>query len=68
MKTAAVIIDDWKLATFKKHLDAANYKFTQHPGVTKDTLTLRVSYEWVAKLQPVIEAANAECARIKNSC
>lgn len=61
MKTAAVVMDDWKLPTFKKHLDAAGYAYTEHPGITKGTLTLKVKYEWVAALKPIIEAANAEC-------
>lgn len=58
MKTAGVVIDAYKLPVFKKHLDAAGFKYTEHPGITKDTLTLKVSYEWVADLQPIIEAAN----------
>lgn len=61
MKTAAVVIDGWKLPTFKRHLDASGYAYTEHPGITKGTLTLKVEYEWVADLKPIIEAANAEC-------
>lgn len=61
MKTAGVVIDSWKLPTFKKHLDAAGYTYTEHPGITRGTLTLKVQYEWVAILKPIIEAANAEC-------
>lgn len=63
MKTAAVVIDRHKLETFRRHLSAAGYEFTENPGPTTDTLTLKVKYEWVAKLQPVIEAANKECAK-----
>ena len=62
MKTAAVAIDDWKLQTFKKHLDAAGYSWTVGPGVTHDTLILSVKFEWVRELKQIIEAANAECA------
>lgn len=62
MKTAGVVIDRWKLAIFKKHLDGANRIYTEHPGVNAETLTLKVEYQWVADLKPVIEAANAECA------
>ena len=62
MKTAAVAIDSWKLTVFKKHLDAAGYKYTEGAGLTKDTLLLSVKYDWVATLKPIIEAANAECA------
>ena len=61
MKTAGVAIDDWNLPIFKKHLDAAGYTYTEHPGLTQDTLTLVVEYEWVAELKPIIEAANKEC-------
>lgn len=67
MKTAAVCIDDWKLPVFKKHLDAAGYSYTEHPGITKDALTLRVKYEWVANLKPIIEAANLECANAERT-
>lgn len=61
MKTAGVVIDSWKLPIFKKHLDAAGYAYTEHPGITQSTLTLRVSYEWLRDLQPIVEAANKEC-------
>lgn len=61
MKIAGVVIDDWKLPIFKRHLDGAGYKYTEHPGVTHGTLTLRVNYAWVSELKPIIEAANEEC-------
>ena len=62
-KLAAVAIDNWKLQIFKKHLDAAGYKYTEHPNLIGETMLLKVHYEWVAELQPIIEAANAECAK-----
>ena len=61
-KNAAVVIEAWKLPIFKKHLDAAKYVYTEHTGIAHGTLTLRVSYDWVSELQPVIEAAVKECA------
>lgn len=61
MKTAAVAIDAWKLPTFKKHLDAAGYSYTEHLGITDDTLLLKVEYEWLRDLKPIVEAANMEC-------
>jgi hypothetical protein len=67
MKTAGVAIDHWKLSIFKKHLDGAGYSYTEHPGVTADILLLKVKYEWVADLQPIIEAANTECANAKRN-
>ena len=67
MKTAAVAIDNWKLPTFKRHLDAAGYAYTEGPGVTHDTLILSVKYEWVADLKPIIETANKECANAERT-
>lgn len=63
MKPAAVVIDDWKLMIFKKHLDKAGYKFTSSPSPAKETLLLRVEYEWISDLKPIIEAANQECKK-----
>ena len=67
METAGVVIDDWKLPVFKRHLDGAGFAFTAQPGITDGTLTLRVPYEWVATLKPIIEAANTECANAKRA-
>lgn len=66
MKTAAIVIEDWKLATFSRHLSQAGYKFTEHKGLASGILTLKVEYEWVAKLQPIVEAASNECAATKD--
>ncbi len=63
MKTAAVVLDSWKLPIFEKHLKAAGYKYTNvGDGLSAGTITLRVEYEWVAELKPIIEAAQKECA------
>lgn len=67
MKTAAVFIDEWKLPIFRKHLDAGRRAYTEHEGLLPDMLTLRVQYEWVADLAPIIEAANTECANAKRT-
>lgn len=62
MKTAAVPIDAWKLDIFKRHLDEAGYTYTQHQFLI-NTILLKVQYEWVAELFPVVEAAQAECKK-----
>jgi hypothetical protein len=62
-KTAAVMIDDWKLAIFKRHLDDAGYKYEQMEGLTQGTILLRVKYEYVAALHTVVDAAQAECRK-----
>lgn len=61
MKKAGVVIDDWKLPVFKKHLDAAGYSYTDQPGPITGTRVLTVQFEWVHKLKPVVDAANKEC-------
>jgi hypothetical protein len=61
MKVVGIVIDKWKLPVFKRHLETAGFPFTEHPGVTTDTLLLKVETNFVATLQPVIEAAQREC-------
>lgn len=63
MKTAAIAIDNWKLAIFKSHLDRAGYAYTKHPGVTADTLFLKVTVpdDNLSALQTVVEAAQRRC-------
>ena len=62
MKIAGVGLDDWKIPVFKKHLDAAGYKYEEPAHFTEGTSILMVHYEWVHELQPTIEAAQRECA------
>lgn len=64
---AGVVIDGWKLPIFKRHLDAAGYEYTEHPGITPDTLTLKVTCESAHRLKPIVEAANAECRTVSAS-
>jgi hypothetical protein len=65
--TAAVVLDDWKLPVFKRHLDAAGYKYEEPVPFTEGTLTLKVRYEWVHELQPIIEAAQRESAGMQRA-
>lgn len=64
-KKAGVVIDNWKLPVFKRVLDDAGFAYEQAPGVTKDTITLMVEYDFVSKLQPYIENAQNECRKRK---
>jgi hypothetical protein len=64
---AGVVLDDWKLPIFKKHLDAAGYKYDEPVPFTNRTLTLKVHCEWVSQLQPIIEAAQRECAEMRRT-
>lgn len=59
---AGIVIDDWKLPIFKRHLSQAGHVYEQAPGVTKATLLLTVETDNVAALEIVVRAANAEAA------
>jgi hypothetical protein len=61
MKTAGIAIYSWKLPIFKKHLDAAGYSYTQHLGVTSDTMLLKLQIDRIVELEPILEAAQTEC-------
>ncbi|MCK5504063.1 MAG: hypothetical protein KAJ10_02815 [Thermodesulfovibrionia bacterium] len=63
MKIAGIVIDDWKLSIFKKTLDKEGYEYTEHKGLTKKTLILKVKTDSIAQLQPIVERMNAEAAR-----
>lgn len=58
---AGVCIDNWKLPIFKRHLDAAGFQYTEHP-TSIGIITLQVTCDYVHKLQPIVEAAQKECA------
>jgi len=68
-KKAGVALDDWKLPIFKKHLDAAGYKYDEPVNFTTHgkTLILTVYFEWAHELQPIIETAQRECAEFRNA-
>lgn len=63
MATAAIVIDAWKLAIFKKHLGDNHYPFTQFDGPAHGTLTLHVVSDDFEKLAIVVKSANNEAAR-----
>lgn len=66
MKTAGIVIDDWKLAIFKRHLDKAALSYTEtSPGLTIGTTLLRVACNWASEVAPVVEAAERECQQEK---
>lgn len=67
MKTAGIAIDNWKLAIFKRHLDAGGFVYTEHPGLTPDAMILKVQSPTIAALQPVVEAAQKECGNARKN-
>jgi len=65
MKKAGIMLDSWKLKIFKKHLDKAGYTYKKHPGLTANTVTLKVETDDLQRLQTVLQDAQGECLRLK---
>jgi len=61
MSTCGIAIDAWKLPIFKRVLTNAGYTFTKNPGLTADTLLLKVKTDNILALKTVIEKANKVC-------
>ncbi len=60
--TAGIVIDAHKLPVFKKHLDDAGFKYTEHPGPT-GIIVLKVQCKFFGPLSKVVQAANKECCK-----
>lgn len=64
---AAIVIDEWKLDIFKKHLEKKDLIFEFFRGPSAGCLTIKISGEAVQGLLPTIEAANAECQQFSKA-
>jgi hypothetical protein len=60
-----IALDPWKLEVFKRRLDDAGFTYEIKTGGDPLFTLLIVEVERAAILQPVVEAANNECARRK---
>lgn len=65
LKTAGIGLDNWKIPVFKRHLSEAGYHFDEPVAFTSTTSVMKVYCDWLAKLQPVINAAERECQERK---
>lgn len=61
-----IAIDSWKLTIFTRRLKAAGHAFTTHPGVTPDTLLLKVEVTSPDALQETVKTANQEAANARS--
>lgn len=59
---AGIILDDWKLPIFKKEFDKQGYSYTETKGPSRHCSTLKVDFDTLEKLKPVIEKLNKKCA------
>lgn len=66
MRTAAIVIDTYKLDTFEKRLREAGVAFETTDGITANTLTLKVKAETMNELfemKGLISQINYEATR-----
>lgn len=66
MKTAAIVIDGWKLPIFKEGLDREGYQYFVHEWPI-NCYTLKVEVERVGELVPIVDAMNKAAAEYKKS-
>ena len=66
MAKAAIVIDNWKLPIFERHLTQAGYAYKWLPDLTHNTGVLSVQLDRLtqaAALHPIVKAASTEAAR-----
>lgn len=67
-KQCGILVDNWKLDIFKRHLDAGGFKYTTHPIEGGDEVSLlKVSFylSEFDKLNAIVRAAYHECEESK---
>lgn len=65
MPIAAIVLDDWKLETFRRILTEAGYTYTEHEGVTPETVTLKVKAENMTMLGEVVKVCNSTAEELR---
>lgn len=60
---AAIVIDEWKLPIFERHLSQSGYKFDNNGILTDKTIILSVHTDNLEALAIVVKAANDEAAK-----
>lgn len=66
MPKVGVVIDNWKLPIFERHLKQACHTYKWTPGLTPDTGFITVEIERhteAASLHQIVKAANTEAAQ-----
>ena len=63
LKKSAIVIDNWKLPIFQRHLEQSGYSYKSDSGITPNTLTLFVFTTNLDALSTVLGAANKEAKK-----
>lgn len=62
---AGLVIDNWKVKIFRKHLDKAGFSYKEAGHLTEEQLVIHVDVDDPDKLVPIVVAAEEECRRSK---
>jgi hypothetical protein len=62
---AGIVINQWKLPIFSRHLQAAGFHYEQMPGPVPDTYLLTANFEreQQQRIAQVVLAANVEASK-----
>lgn len=63
MPQAGIVVDNWKLPIFERHLTGSGYSFKGAGDLTKDVTVLTVVTDNLEALAGVVKAANTEAAQ-----
>lgn len=62
-----IVVDDWKLFVFKKHLEGVGLYFEVGRGSVDGVSLLTIVSYSRARIESVVEAAEAECKKMAAS-
>ena len=65
-KKAGIVIDEWKMPIFKRHLEQAGYTFAKMP-FTKGSLLLHAHTTNLDALKEVLQSAAAEAEKSRGA-
>jgi hypothetical protein len=60
---AGIVVNNWKLPVFRKHLTSAGYEYQDGGALTHDTTLLTVDVSDGLALKKVLEQCQAECRK-----
>ena len=64
MLTVGIAMDEWKLPIFSKVLNARGYNYSQHPGLTRGAVLLKVKVceKDIDNFKVLVESAESKAA------
>lgn len=68
MLTVGIAMDEWKLPIFSKVLKARGYNYSQHPGLTRGAVLLKVKVceKDINNFRLLVESAESKAESFRN--